>query len=159
MLFLFRFRQLKDRLNFPIKRATRDRKIFEVNQGGRSALTEYQRVKFFSGINLEKIAEQTYIPKDMLRKLQEYQGFSLVSCQPKTGRTHQIRVHLNHIHHPIVSDQTYVGRKRRKLDLMWCPRQFLHAARLEFTHPRSGESIVLEAPLSQDLQTVLSILI
>jgi 23S rRNA pseudouridine1911/1915/1917 synthase len=75
---------------------------------------------------------------------------------PKTGRTHQIRVHLTHEQHPIVGDTKYIGRKRARLDPLWCPRQFLHAAALEFIHPRTNERQRFEAELPEDLAAVLA---
>jgi 23S rRNA pseudouridine1911/1915/1917 synthase len=81
---------------------------------------------------------------------------SLLSCRPLTGRTHQIRVHLAHIQHPIVGDDVY--GPRRKLPLSMPPggfRQFLHAHRLRFRLPGTGESREFTAPLPPDLQAVL----
>ncbi len=80
---------------------------------------------------------------------------TLVACRPLTGRTHQIRVHLAHIHHPIVGDEVY--GPRRKLPFP-CPRQFLHAQRLRFRLPSTGELVEFSAPLPPDLQVVLDIL-
>ncbi len=82
-----------------------------------------------------------------------YDDYSLVEVSLKTGRTHQIRVHMKYIHHPVVGDQTYgTGSSKRDLGLS---RQFLHAYRLEFTHPRTGERMLFEDPLPPDLQEVL----
>ncbi len=77
---------------------------------------------------------------------------SLLACHPLTGRTHQIRVHLAHVNHPIVGDEVY--GPRRKLPFA-CDRQFLHAHRLRFRLPGSGEILQLSAPLPQDLQAIL----
>ena len=77
---------------------------------------------------------------------------SLLACRPLTGRTHQIRVHLAHVNHPIVGDQVY--GPRRKLPFP-CNRQFLHAHRLRFRLPGSGEILQLNAPLPPDLQAIL----
>lgn len=77
---------------------------------------------------------------------------SLLACRPLTGRTHQIRVHLAHVHHPIVGDEVY--GPRRKLPFA-CPRQFLHAARLRFRLPSTREMVEFSAPLPADLQSVL----
>ncbi|WP_217126247.1 RluA family pseudouridine synthase [Hydrogenophilus thiooxidans] len=76
-------------------------------------------------------------------------GFSLVEVQIHTGRTHQIRAHLAHVGHPIVGDEKYGDFSlnkvvARRLDL---PRLFLHASRLSFHHPESGQRLVLDAPL------------
>jgi 23S rRNA pseudouridine1911/1915/1917 synthase len=84
-------------------------------------------------------------------------GFSLLACQPKTGRTHQIRVHLASIDLPIVGDPLY-RRGGRHPELLGAPpleRQALHAQRLEFTHPASGERLAFEVPLASDIQELL----
>ena len=81
--------------------------------------------------------------------------FSLLACHPLTGRTHQIRVHLAHIHHSIVGDQLY---GRRKLPFA-CPRQFLHAHRLAFRLPSTGAIVEFAAPLPPDLEAVLDRLV
>ncbi len=85
-----------------------------------------------------------------------YGEFSLVEAQPKTGRTHQIRIHLAYLSHPIVSDSLYVGRKHLRLDKQWCPRQFLHASEITFTQPRTKKQIVAKTELPGDLEEALS---
>jgi 23S rRNA pseudouridine1911/1915/1917 synthase len=86
-------------------------------------------------------------------------GVSLVHVAIATGRTHQIRVHLSAIGHPIVGDKTY-GGVRQHMPAALRPvqrleRPFLHAARLVFCHPRDGRRLEFEAPLPDDLQAVL----
>lgn len=76
---------------------------------------------------------------------------SLLSVALETGRTHQIRVHLAAIGHPVVGDLAY-GATRKDIG---APRTFLHAARLTFTHPGTGEPMSVEAPLPPDLESVL----
>ncbi len=112
-------------IDAPIGRDPRHRKRMAVIERGRDARTRY-------------------------RVLREVDGRSLVEVQPETGRTHQIRVHLASLHHPIVGDTLY-GRKGG----VSLARQFLHAQKLAFTHPRSGERLELEAPLAEDLQEAL----
>ena len=73
---------------------------------------------------------------------------TLVECRLETGRTHQIRVHMQHLGFPIVGDQTYGKLPWRT----WFPRQALHALRLEITHPDSGEPMQWEAPLPTDMR-------
>jgi len=85
------------------------------------------------------------------RTLETHGGRSLLEVQLETGRTHQIRVHLAAIHHPVVGDPVY-GRAQRPLP----PRQFLHAAHLEFRHPATGEWLVFDAPLPDDLAAFLA---
>lgn len=86
-------------------------------------------------------------------------GLSLLRVAIQTGRTHQIRVHLNAIGHPIVGDALYGGVHRRVAPQMRpvlrLTRPFLHAERLAFTHPRTGERLRFEAPLAADLRAVL----
>lgn len=76
-------------------------------------------------------------------------GYTLVECKLYTGRTHQIRVHMAYIDHPVVGDQMY-GRNHPKADL-GLTRQFLHSYKLELTHPITGEEISLRDPLPADL--------
>ncbi len=82
---------------------------------------------------------------------ERFPGYTLIEVQPRTGRTHQIRVHLAYIGHPVVGDPTY-GRRRKRLH---CPRQFLHAHRLRFRLPATGEWVEFTAPLPDDLEEVL----
>lgn len=95
--------------------------------------------------------------------------FSYVRLFPKTGRTHQLRVHLSHIGHPIVADKMYGGRavlKRSDLDSnlkeeedeVLIHRQALHARRLSFDHPETGNPLTFEAPLPEDFQKALEAL-
>jgi 23S rRNA pseudouridine1911/1915/1917 synthase len=86
-------------------------------------------------------------------------GVSLIHVAIATGRTHQIRVHLSEIGHPIVGDAVYGGIKRRMAGdlrpVLSLDRPFLHAFRLMFHHPSDGRKMEFESPLPQDLQTVL----
>ena len=88
-----------------------------------------------------------------------FKGVSLVKVAIATGRTHQIRVHLNSIGHPIVGDATYGGLHKRVARnlraVMRLERPFLHAARLAFTHPGDGRRVEFESPLPRDLQSVV----
>jgi 23S rRNA pseudouridine1911/1915/1917 synthase len=85
------------------------------------------------------------------RVLQSEGGVSLVECTLHSGRTHQIRVHLHHLGHPVLGDNLY-GRNRQ----MAAPRQMLHSWKLGFTHPRSGQRVLFEAPLPPDFQAALA---
>lgn len=82
--------------------------------------------------------------------------FTLLRLFPKTGRTHQIRVHMKYFGHPIVSDDTYAGEDRAREDRIWCPRMFLHAARIRFTHPETKKKVNISAPIPGNLQRVLT---
>jgi 23S rRNA pseudouridine1911/1915/1917 synthase len=95
---------------------------------------------------------------------ERFDGFAAVKLLPKTGRTHQIRVHLNHIGCPVLCDRQYGGRAqitrgeiRRQAgdELVLLDRQALHARRLEFAHPATGHCIAIEAPLPADITAVL----
>ena len=111
----------------PIARSERDRKKMAVSQkGGREAFT--------------------YV--DVLERFGKY---TFIKCRLKTGRTHQIRVHMRHICHPIVCDKTY-GVKKEEYALMG---QLLHAGELAFIHPVSGKEVSFKAPLPQDFSITL----
>jgi len=88
-----------------------------------------------------------------------YKGVSLLKVAIATGRTHQIRVHLSAIGHPIVGDATYGGVHRRTGShlraVQRLERPFLHSARLAFTHPADGRRVEFDSPLPLDLQAVL----
>jgi 23S rRNA pseudouridine1911/1915/1917 synthase len=124
----------------PIARHPSERKRMAVVEGGRAARTLW-----------------------WLRE--RFAGAALVECRPITGRTHQIRVHMAHIGHALVGDQVYAGRQWRGIPderlterCRSFPRQALHAWRLTFTHPATGESMTFEAPLPADLQALLAAL-
>jgi 23S rRNA pseudouridine1911/1915/1917 synthase len=81
-------------------------------------------------------------------------GFTLIECKLYTGRTHQIRVHMAYIKHPVVGDQLY-GARRPKADL-GLERQFLHSYRLSLEHPITGEALEFVDPLPEDLARILA---
>ena len=121
-----RFRSRTGTLDAPIGRASRKRHRMAVNgAASRDAVTHFKVV-------------------EALRRE------SLLEVRLETGRTHQIRVHLEAIGHPVVGDATYGGPDRYGLS-----RQFLHSSRLEFTHPRTGAEMSFTAPLPEDLATAL----
>ncbi|MGH9127829.1 MAG: RluA family pseudouridine synthase [Acidimicrobiales bacterium] len=122
----------------PIGRAERDPTRMAVASGGRAARTAYKVLRRYAS-----------------------PPTTLLECELETGRTHQIRVHLSAIGHPVLGDNRY-GAARRGLDSGWtgaspCPpgRVWLHAQRLAFDHPTTGERIELSAPLPPELQAVL----
>jgi len=83
-------------------------------------------------------------------------NYTLVHLFPRTGRTHQVRVHLKTINHAVVSDSIYAPSKLIKFDKIWCPRLFLHASRIEFKMPgknkvRFVKNVVFKVPLPYDL--------
>jgi 23S rRNA pseudouridine1911/1915/1917 synthase len=91
--------------------------------------------------------------RTLYRVLEEFKGASLVELRPVTGRTHQIRVHLDHLGHPVLGDEVY-GRRKTRLIL----RQALHAEKLSFTHPKSGKKMEFTAPLPPDMLELLKAL-
>jgi 23S rRNA pseudouridine1911/1915/1917 synthase len=93
----------------------------------------------------QAVVERGREARTRYRVLREVDRRSLLEVRPETGRTHQIRVHLAHIGHPVAGDPLY-GRAHPLLT-----RQFLHAQRLAFRHPRTGQRIELTAPLPEDL--------
>ncbi|MDQ3008115.1 MAG: RluA family pseudouridine synthase [bacterium] len=160
-------------LDIPLGRASRDRKLFAAQPDGRPAVTKYRVEEMYGGLAVDQLFEDIQakegrgVPSEVAKltksafkkRIAIYQGFSLVKCWPKTGRTHQIRVHMAHIQHPVVGDSFYLGKKRRVLDPLWCPRQFLHAVQLELSHPRSNAPIVFSAPVAQELQNATKYLL
>ncbi|MFH2118301.1 MAG: RluA family pseudouridine synthase [Candidatus Paceibacterota bacterium] len=154
------FRVEQGTLNSPLGRSRTDRQKFTITVTGRPAVTQYRVKQTFSGFDWPNLENRLGERAAELKKNKRFyeQGFSLVSCLPKTGRTHQIRVHLAHEQHPLVGDIKYIGRKRARLDPLWCPRQFLHAATLELTHPRTNKRARFEAKLAPELSSVLDFL-
>ncbi len=125
------------RIDAPIGRDSRSRVKFAVTRTGRQALTLYRTVRRFD-------------------------EFTLLDLEIKTGRTHQIRVHLAHIKHPVVADFTYdAGRAniikdaRLRAAVARLDRPFLHAARLGFAHPLTGEKMEFTVPLPEELRAFL----
>ncbi len=95
----------------------------------------------------------------VFRRLRVLDGFSLLEAELKTGRTHQIRVHTSHLGFPIAGDDKYGDFEfNRQLAKRGLKRMFLHAAKLVFDHPISGERMTIEAPLPADLASFLETL-
>lgn len=84
--------------------------------------------------------------------IDEYRGYSFIKCKLETGRTHQIRVHMAYIGHPIVGDLVYGKTKKAEKGL---EGQCLHAGKLKFIHPRTNEKVELSAPLPEYFESVL----
>jgi len=98
---------------------------------------------------------------------ERFDGFAVLKVLPKTGRTHQIRVHLAHLRHPVLCDRLYGGRAqitrgeielRREDDAVLLSRQALHARRLKVRHPITRQPLEFEAPIPADLQGVVDLL-
>ncbi len=86
-----------------------------------------------------------------VKRVRDFDGLTLVECRPLTGRTHQIRVHLAYIGHPIVGDSIY-GQRKQTFPI---ERQFLHASKLTFRRPSDQQELSFSAELPEELQTVL----
>ena len=107
-------------------------------------------------------------PRPICEVLERFRGYTYVRVMPKTGRQHQIRVHLASIGHPCVADSTYGGGDSlfvRDLDPRatdagreLISRQALHAARISVTHPQTGERVTFEAPPAADIHAALEAL-
>jgi 23S rRNA pseudouridine1911/1915/1917 synthase len=96
------------------------------------------------------------VPAITLYEVQEAFGriFSLVTCRLQTGRTHQLRIHLAEVGHPVVGDRVYGSRNEAKL-LISAERQALHAQAIGFIHPFTGQRLRVEAPLPSDLEELI----
>jgi len=115
---------------------TNRQKMTLVSQGGKSAVTHYMRLAVYGG----GIA-------------------SHIQCILETGRTHQIRVHMSSIRHPLIGDNTYGRAPKNTPDFLHrFPRQALHAGLLGFNHPRTKEHLVFQAPMPKDMQELKSFL-
>jgi 23S rRNA pseudouridine1911/1915/1917 synthase len=118
-------------INAPIGRHKINRKKMAVNiESGREAITNYEIVE-------------------------QFKLFAFLRLFPKTGRTHQIRVHLSHIGNPILCDKLYNGTSSNPL-LNVLTRQALHAHKLEFQHPCSGRTVEFESPLPKDIASLMN---
>ncbi len=103
----------------------------------------------------EKMSVKTKKPRSAqthFKVLRKYSGFTLLEIKPVTGRTHQIRVHMAASGHPIVGDVRY-GKKKSNIQ---CPRLFLHAHRLVFSHPESHKRMEFVSPIPEDLDMFLN---
>jgi len=111
----------------PLGRHPSQRKKMAVVAGGKEAVTHF-------------------------RVLERFPGYTFLEVKLQTGRTHQIRVHLAHIGHPVVGDPVY-GKGKNNLGLK---RQALHAAKLSFVHPVTGREVTFSSPLPPDFQAALN---
>ena len=91
------------------------------------------------------------------RVLESFGAVALLEVRPRTGRTHQIRVHLAAAGHAVVGDVVY-GQNRKLARQLGLERPFLHASALRFAHPATGEEIAIEDPLPEDLTAALTVL-
>lgn len=128
------FGELKENLlevNAPIDRNPRSRTKMAVVEGGRDSITRVEKVKVIG----EGEAKMT-----------------LIKAFPRTGRTHQIRVHMAALGHPVIGDSMYAGRRRASSSREEFGRLMLHAHKITFTHPGTGERAIFEAPAPEYLR-------
>ncbi|KAF3976898.1 MAG: 23S rRNA pseudouridine(955/2504/2580) synthase RluC [Methylococcales symbiont of Iophon sp. n. MRB-2018] len=108
------------------------------------------------GERIVKVSKLGKFSETHFRRIQKYPSLTLVEASPKTGRTHQIRVHAAWLGHPIVGDSRYGDEEiNKKLRKKGFKRLFLHAQQLQFVHPVTGEKICFKAPLAVELQKQL----
>jgi 23S rRNA pseudouridine1911/1915/1917 synthase len=136
-------------IDAPLDRHPHAREKRAVRQSGRAAVTHWELVERYAGADGKAVA-------------------SLLACTLETGRTHQIRVHLAHIGHPILGDETYGTGFKTKVSRLSPParavleslgRQALHAERLTFEHPGTGEIMEFQSPLPADLEALRNALL
>ena len=129
------FKEMTGTVDAPIGRSSNDRKLMAVNaKNGKNAVTHYTVLKNFS-------------------------KYSHVECRLETGRTHQIRVHMKSINHPLLGDVVYGGKlSEYKLDGKPLEGQTLHAGILGFVHPRTGKYMEFESPLPEYFTRLLETL-
>ncbi|MFZ2024927.1 MAG: RluA family pseudouridine synthase [Microgenomates group bacterium] len=119
----------------PVGRLPWNRERFGIVPGGKESVTKYSAIK-----TIEKDGEK----------------LTLVSVHPETGRTHQIRVHMKYINHPLLGDYLYAGRKTSRDDREWANRVMLHAWKITLQHPTTTETLAIEAPIPDDMNRIIS---
>ncbi len=130
-LVLGYFKEPQGSINLPVGRSMKDRKKMGVVLRGRESQTEFKVLK-------------------------EYKGAALIEAYPKTGRTHQIRVHFSYIGHPVIGDKDYGNKDSDKIAKeTGLLRQFLHSKRIVFNHPITNEIIDLNDELPPDLKNCM----
>lgn len=129
-----------DIIDAPIGRSSQDFRRWSAQAGARGKIRE---------------AQTEY---KVLQSFQEKgETYALVELAPKTGRTHQLRVHLKYIHHPIVADTLYGGKRAKQKNNLGFERQALHARMIEF-QDGEGQSISIEAPYPEDFEKAFAII-
>ena len=108
----------------------------------------------------QAVAEDGRSARTHYRVVREYEDYSLLEVRLESGRMHQIRVHMDAIAHPLVGDQSYGKRQVARVARNTAPgkltRQFLHASKLEFSHPVTGKQLSVAGELPDDLQQVIT---
>jgi 23S rRNA pseudouridine1911/1915/1917 synthase len=132
---------VKGEINVPVGRLPWNRRQFGVVAGGRESITFYEVMEY-------------YRTNDKKKEI-----VTMVKLKPITGRTHQIRVHLQYLGYPIFSDFLYAGRKTQREDRKLLERVFLHALEISFLHPGTNIRMELKAPLPPELESVMDHLV
>ena len=147
LLIWGKIRPSKGKIETLITRSSKNRQMMEVSRTkGKKAITNYKTLEIFENKNTPTL--------------------SLIECKLETGRTHQIRVHMNYLGNNIVGDDKYKKKfkKIKNIDplleknLMNLNRQFLHAKTIGFTHPKKNEEMIFNSILPQDLEKILKML-
>jgi len=124
-------------IDAPLSRNPRFRMRMAVVEGGKPALTSFRRKQVYPDW------QGTGLPATLLEVF------------PRTGRTHQIRVHLASLGYPVIGDKLYSGKSKYKISRQFIDQPFLHARRLSFIHPVSRKTLVVEAELPEQLDRLL----
>ena len=140
-------RPSRGRIETLITRSSKNRQMMEVSRTkGKKAITNYKTIEIFENDNIPTL--------------------SLIDCKLETGRTHQIRVHMNHLGHSILGDDKY-KKKYKKIKninpllekkIINLNRQFLHAKTIGFIHPKKNKEMIFHSILPQELNTILEML-
>ena len=147
LLIWGKIRPSKGKIETLISRSSKNRQMMEVSRiKGKKAITNYQTIELFESQNTPTL--------------------SLVECKLETGRTHQIRVHMNYLGNSIIGDDKYKKKfkKIKKIDpilekkLMSLNRQFLHAKTIGFIHPKKNEEMIFNSILPKELEIILKML-
>lgn len=118
----------------PVGRLPWNTERFGIVPGGKESITKY------------KVISHHYLQKE---------EFTFVELYPETGRTHQIRVHMKYINHPLLGDYLYAGRKTSRNDRKWAQRVMLHAKRIVLSHPVTHEALAIDSPMPDDMNKIL----
>ncbi|MEK9143238.1 MAG: RluA family pseudouridine synthase [Patescibacteria group bacterium] len=132
----------------PVGRLPWNTERFGIVPGGKEAVTRYRVIA--------SKAKQSQGDRHVPAAAGPRDDISVVELYPETGRTHQIRVHLKYINHPIVGDYLYAGRKTSRDDRAHgAPRVMLHAWKISCTLPSSGKILAIEAPIPDDMKRII----
>ncbi len=144
----------KDTIDVPIGRSPKDVRLWSASRGKRGTIRDAVTVYFVIKRLLKN--KKGVVEVDEEKGSTEENTYTFVKLIPKTGRTHQLRVHLKYMNHPIVGDTLYASNKINKKDKVLSSRLFLHAGSLTIILP-SGKKITVEAPLPEEFQKVANV--